>query len=131
YLLFCLGGGTLVLVLACWLWLTRGQELATLRGHQGLVRSLALSPDGTLLASGGEDHQIRVWDAATYQLRLTLDGHTDTVNSVAFAPDNTLLASASADHTVRLWDSSTGRQLATIDASTKSVNRVAFAPDGS
>src|SRR5207249_11579152 len=41
YLLFCLGGGTLVLVLACWFWFTRGQELATLRGHQGLVRALA------------------------------------------------------------------------------------------
>src|SRR6266542_2893088 len=130
YLLFCLVGGTLVLVLACWLWFTRVQELATLRGHRGMVRSLALSPDGALLASGGEDHQIRVWDAATYRLRLTLDGHTDTVNSVAFAPDNTLLASASADRTVRLWDSSTGREVATLTPSTQVVNSVAFSPDG-
>src|SRR5262249_24725638 len=53
YLLFCVGGGALVLVIACWLWLTQGPELATLRGHRGIVRSLALSPDGALLASGG------------------------------------------------------------------------------
>src|SRR5947209_8567572 len=60
---FCVvGGGALVLVLVCWFWLRRGPELATLQGHRGMVRSLALSPDGALLASGGEDCQIRVWD---------------------------------------------------------------------
>src|SRR5437867_3644543 len=103
-LVVCLVGGTLVLVVACWLWFTPGPELATLRGHQGMVRTLAFAHDGALLASGGEDGQVRIWDAATYGLLHTLDGHTKAVNGVAFAPDNTLLASASADRTVRLWD---------------------------
>src|SRR5947209_2428474 len=87
-LIVCLVGGTLVLVAACWLWFARGPELAILRGHRGMVRSLAFSPDGANLASGGEDQQIRVWDAATYRLLLTLDGHTDTINAVAFSVDN-------------------------------------------
>src|SRR5438874_4396225 len=123
----CLAGGTLlVAVVACWVWLTRGPELAILRGHRGMIRTLAFSPDGALLASGGEDQQIRVWDATTYRLQRTMDGHTETVNSVAFGPDKTLLASASGDHTVRLWDPGTGQAIATLAASTKAVNSVAF-----
>src|SRR5689334_1623600 len=120
--------GAVAVAAACWLWFRGGPELAVLRGHRGPVRALVFSPDGSLLASGGEDRHVRIWDATTYRLRRTLEGHADTVNGLAFAPGGTLLASASADRTVRLWDPDSGGEIAMLDASTRAVNAVAFSP---
>jgi WD40 repeat protein len=85
-----------------------------------------------MLASGGGDHRIILWDAATGQpLGQPLTGHTDEVNSVAFSPDGKLLASASVDKTVRLWDVATGQLLSQpFTGHTAGVNDVAFSPDG-
>ena len=55
--------------------------------HPGEIYGLAYSPDGTLLASCGQNKQIRLWNAADGQLLRTIDGHAAEVNSVAFAPD--------------------------------------------
>src|SRR5690348_4111496 len=73
-------------------------------GHLGPVRSVAVGPYGAVLASGGDDAMVRVWDAYTGELRVEFGSHTGPVRSVAFGPDGAVLASGDDDGMVRVWD---------------------------
>ena len=75
----------------------------TLTGHEDFVNSVAFSPDGKTLASGGSDGTIKLWDVSTGLIKHTFTGHTERVTSVAFSPNGTTLASGSADDTIRFW----------------------------
>jgi len=101
--------------------------------HSG-VNSLALSPDGAILAAGNADNTIELWNMASGTVLRTLEGHTGSIGSVAFSPDSTWLASGSTDRTVRVWDLATGEARAVLDTGAQgfmgSSVVVAFSPGG-
>ncbi|WRZ87768.1 P-loop NTPase fold protein [Streptomyces sp. NBC_01007] len=99
-------------------------------GHADPVRSVVFSPDGGMLASGGFDGTVRLWNPATGEELNTFDAHPGSVLSVAFAPGGGMLACAGTDGAVRLWNPATGEELNTRISHGQFARSVAFSPDG-
>jgi hypothetical protein len=102
---------------------------AVLRGHAARVRAVAISPDGSWLASGDAAGAIRLWSSVDGSHLSTLSGHAGAVTGLAIGPDGSWLASASNDRTVRLWDVASGSSRPLFGHS-DGVNTVAISPDG-
>jgi WD40 repeat protein len=96
----------------------------------GSVMSVAISPDGKLLAMGDQDGVVCLWDILTYQQVGRFKGHTSWVWSVAFSPDSQTLASGSYDRAVKLWDIKSGQCRQTLQEHTGGIWSIAFSPDG-
>ena len=103
-----------------------GNLLATLK-HDGSVRSVAFSPDGTLLATRSKD-RIWVWEMPSGKRLATLR-NDDSIYCLAFSPDGTLLAMGSYDRTAKVWEIPSGKLLATLNHR-QQVGFVMFSPDG-
>jgi WD40 repeat protein len=114
---------------AIYLWDVKSQkQMGILRGHTGAVRTIAYSPDGNLLASGGQDSSIRFWDVHEQKQVGIIQNLEGMVNSVAFSPDGKWLASGGADSAVRIWDVEEYKQVALWNVGF--VNSVAFSSNG-
>ncbi len=102
-----------------------------LRGHAGAVKGVAVSGDGRLALSGGEDMVLRLWEVKTGRLVRVFSGHEGTVRSVAFSPDDARALSASCDGTARLWSIRDGREIRRFEGHTAGLLCAAFSPDAS
>ena len=98
--------------------------------HGHGVNSVAFSSDGNILASGGVDGRVHLWNVKTDRYIATLERHRREVFSVAFSPDGTTLASGSLDGIVKLWNVETQINIATLKGHATWVTSVAFSPDG-
>lgn len=102
-----------------------------LTGHTKIVRAVTFSPDGRMLATGGFDGAVYLWDPVTGQpLGPPLDSNVGPIYSMAFSLNGQLLAVGGTDPTVRLWEPATGRLIDKVSTSLTQTNAVAFSPDG-
>ena len=113
-----------------------GRFSMTLRGESSFY-SLAIAPDGQMLASGDSENTIWLWVIPGGEIRFKLlapkgeeSRPASLVWRLAYSPDGRLLASAGGDRSVRVWDASSGELLATLIEHTAAVTSLAFSPDG-
>jgi WD40 repeat protein len=99
--------------------------------HTDAVHGVAISPDGTIVASASADMTIGLWSTATGEaIHAPLTGHTKGVMAVAFSPDGRYLVSGGDDGQVILWDVNGGFSSTVIFTGDSWVWNVAFSPDG-
>ena len=120
--------------------------------HSAPIDTVAMSPNGTLLATGARDKRVKLWYVETQECFHTLSGHIGGIVSLAFSPDGTLLVSGGGDNweqqthadgttlvysdgdspvdkTAKVWEVATGKNIATLETSGM-VRGIAFSPDG-
>lgn len=101
-----------------------------LRDHHSPITTVAVSPDGTRLASGGRDGNIHIWNARTWEHLNMIEAHDDEIRRVIFSPDGHFIASSSHDKSVRLWDANTYEALAApMMGHNDQVRGLAISPD--
>lgn len=105
--------------------------------HNQSILALAFSQTGKILASGGSDGTIKLWDVDRKIELRTLIGQQKTqstsrsfINCLAFSFDDKFLASGNADKTIKVWDVHAGKELFSLDGHLEEIITIAFSPDG-
>ncbi|MFH2006765.1 MAG: WD40 repeat domain-containing protein [bacterium] len=110
------------------LWrLPRGAAPRFLQAHEGGAMAVRFSPDGSTVATAGDDRTVKIWDVAGGRLVRTLSGSATTLS---FSRDGRLLATAGEDRNVWLWDPLSGQVRAVLRGHQKSVRGVQLGPRG-
>ena len=108
-----------------------GRQTAASAQAIGFTWDLVFSPDGTRIATAGEDGRTSLWDSSTGTMIIQWQCHSTKVLSVAYRPDGQRLVTTASDGTVRQWDSSTGREVESpYDRHVGEVLTAKYSPDG-
>jgi len=108
-------------------------SVMTLHGHDAIVRAVAATTAGDLVATGDDQGVVRLWAVGTagrYQEAHRLSGHLAPLWSAAFAPDGQRLVTADQAGMAIVWDVADGKIISRLQGHTAAIYAVAFAPDG-
>lgn len=100
-----------------------------LEGHDSAIYSLAFSPDGKHMISGGAGTNLRLWDVASRKLINKVKGHYNAIYTIVYSPDGKKLATCSNDKTVKIWNADTLEEIKHLKGHRAAVYAVAFSPD--
>ncbi len=106
------------------------QHKFTFKENYEYITSLAVSPDGTTLASASDDERIDLWDMQKGEHLTKIHGRTRSDKVLAFSPDGTILACRGPNETIRLWNTKTRKRLKLLIGHYRTVVSVGFSPDG-
>ena len=104
------------------------REIKSLDHHDGVIRRIAVNSDGTIIATGTNRGEIKLWNQSGKLLH-TLAAHEEDIRRLAFSPDGEILASASEDRTAKLWNLQ-GGLIHTLSGHTDKVWDLRFSSDG-
>ena len=110
---------------------TSGEKTHTIKhAHTRIVTSVAFSDNASILASGGYDKMVRLWDVSTGKLIDTLAGHQYAVLKVEFSPSGDILVSGGSNGNIYYWDLKTGNPIRTIAVHTDRIENISFSKTG-
>ena len=96
-----------------------------------IVKSLDLAQQGHLLALGGDDHIIRLWNVRERKFVAQLHEHNEAVRGLAFSPDDARLVTVAQDGQIHIWDTQDGQRLHSIPEPVRGMRRIMFQPNSS
>ena len=105
----CPGPGQLLV----WEWQSETYVMKQ-QGHGGAMQCLAYSPDGALVATGGTDAKVKLWNTSSNFCFVTFAEHEAAVTGLAFTPSGKVVVSSSLDGTVRAFDMARYRNFKTL-----------------
>jgi WD40 repeat protein len=112
------------------LWDGGGKERFAVPGGLGGTSALAISPDGSILAAGSYDTNVRAWTTRNGELLRLIEDLPVAMFALAFTPDGRFLAAAGADRTVYFWDTKTWKLARKLTGQPEMISSMAFSPDG-
>ena len=101
------------------------------KAHYGSSNCVAYSDTDSLLASGGNDYAVKVWNEVALNQIESFEYHTGYINAVAFSPDGRIVASASQDKSIKLWDIEEKKMIASLEGHHSSVDALVYSGKGS
>jgi WD40 repeat protein len=107
------------------------QLMHTLSRHSTTVKSIAFHPDDKLLASGGSDSAVVLWNLEKNREDRRLMGHSHGVDSLCFSPDGDVLYSGGGDTFIQMWNVQSGKKTARFSGHSHNVDSLSVSPDGS
>lgn len=112
------------------LWDATGQEKFATSAGIGGTSSLAISPDGAILAAGSYDTNIRLWSTRNGELVRLIEDVPVAIFGLAFTPDGKTLAAAGVDRTVYFWETKTWKLERKLTGQPEMISALGFSGDG-